>query len=250
MAMGTWVVGYLHYSPLLFSRCGKLIDLLDQVDESGDGPPTVFLCPPNVREDSDADSGDEDGSGTIDNLNRNLLQAEAEVVGEGDSSDDEAVEPVPATSHRWGKQEVASFLKEREEACPYPQVDFSDKTPVEVLNFFLDDELYDHLRRETRRYTQWSGRNVQEPSIAELKAVVAILFLSGYHGLPSRRDFWSADPDLHVEFVARIISRNRFDDILSVLHFADNQRLDPGDNVGRRAVSCMNWDNLSSTLQM
>ena len=107
----------------------------------------------------------------------------------------EAVEPFSATSHTGvSGTSVASFAKEREEACPYPQVDFSDKMLVEVLNF-LDDELYDHLRCEARRYTQWSGRKAQEPSIAELKA---ILFLSGHHGVPSRRGFWSLDPDLQV----------------------------------------------------
>ncbi|KAF0303513.1 PiggyBac transposable element-derived protein 3 [Amphibalanus amphitrite] len=231
--MGVWVVENVRCSLLSFSRFGKLIDLLDEVDESGESPATVFLCPPNVREDSDADSGDEDGGGTIDNLNRNLLQADAELVGQEDGSDDEAAESVAPTSHRWGKREVASFLKEREEACPYPQVNFSNKTPVEVLSFFLDDEFYAQLLQETRRYIQWRGKNVQEPSIAELKAVMAILYFSGYHNVPNRRAFWSTDPDLHVEFVSRIISRNRFDDILSVLHFADNQRLDPSDKMAK-----------------
>ncbi|KAF0299683.1 hypothetical protein FJT64_027634 [Amphibalanus amphitrite] len=57
----------------------------------------------------DADSGDEDGGGTIDNLNRNLLQADAELVGQEDGSDDEAAESVAPTNHRWGKREVASY---------------------------------------------------------------------------------------------------------------------------------------------
>ena len=40
------------------------------------GPAIVLLCP-IVREDSDVDSGDEDGSEIIDKLNCKLLQAEA-----------------------------------------------------------------------------------------------------------------------------------------------------------------------------
>ena len=43
----------------------------------------------------------------------------------------------------------------------------------------------------------------------------------------------STDPDLHVEFVSRITSRIRFDDILLFLHFADNQRLNPGDKMAK-----------------
>ena len=84
---------------------------------------------------------------------------------------------------------VASFLKEREEACPYLQVDLSNMTPVEILSFFLDGEFYERLLQETCvDISSGLGKMfiVQEPSIAELRAVMAILYFSGYHNVPNR----------------------------------------------------------------
>ena len=106
-------------------------------------------------------------------------------------------------------------------------------TAVQIFEFFFDEEFFGHLMTEVRRYAQWSGKNIlSPPTVAERKAVIAILF-SGYHSLPARRHYWSSDPDLHVEFIARVMSRNRFEAILSVLHFTDNQRLDPGDKMAK-----------------
>ncbi|CAG0903911.1 unnamed protein product [Cyprideis torosa] len=105
--------------------------------------------------------------------------------------------------------------------------------PVEVFEFFFDGEYFALLQREIRRYIPWKEKSIQEPSIDELKAVMAIQFFSGYHCVPSRRHYWSNDPDLHVSFVADIISRNRFDAILSILHFADNQRLNRSDRMAK-----------------
>ena len=216
------------------SRRGRLLDLLDQAEDDGSGPADIYICPPDVREASDDDSGDDDGSGLVDNLNSNLLQVEAEIVQYGDDSDEEEATPAAAREGKWGKREVVSCLKPRAGRCPYAQKDFSAMTAVQIFEFFFDEEFFGHLMTEVRRYAQWSGKNILPfPTVEELKAVIAILFFSGYHPVPARRHYWASDPDLHVEFVSRVMSRNRFEAILSVLHFADNQRLDPGDKMAK-----------------
>ena len=106
-------------------------------------------------------------------------------------------------------------------------------TPVQVFEFFFDDGFFRLLLQEVRRYIQWSGKRVPEPSTEELKAVLAIQFFSGHHTVPARRDYWSLDPDLHEEFVAKVIARNRFEAILSVIHFADNMKLDNRDRMAK-----------------
>lgn len=44
----------------------------------------------------------------------------------------------------------------------------------------------------------------------------------GYHRLPSWRDYWSTSIDLKVPFVSDVMSRKRFNDILTFLHINDN----------------------------
>ena len=126
------------------SRRGRLLDLLDQAEDDGIGPSDIYICPPDVREASDDDSGDDDGSGLVDNLNSNLLQVEAEIVQYGDDSDEEEATPAAAREGKWGKREVVSCLKPRVGRCPYAQKDFSAMTAVQIFEFFFDEEFFGH----------------------------------------------------------------------------------------------------------
>lgn len=44
----------------------------------------------------------------------------------------------------------------------------------------------------------------------------------GYNQLPSWRDYWSTSNDPEVKMVSEVMSRKRFDDILSFLHINNN----------------------------
>ncbi|KAF2886378.1 hypothetical protein ILUMI_19795, partial [Ignelater luminosus] len=46
--------------------------------------------------------------------------------------------------------------------------------------------------------------------------------VSGYHSLPSERDYWSESEDLGVQLVKDAISCNVYLEIKSILHFQDN----------------------------
>jgi hypothetical protein len=67
----------------------------------------------------------------------------------------------------------------------------------------------------------------------ELKVFIGILLLSGYHSLPSERNFWSNQPDLKVSLVADAMSRDRYYQIKSFLHLADNHSLQQGNKVAK-----------------
>lgn len=45
----------------------------------------------------------------------------------------------------------------------------------------------------------------------------------GYHKLPAMRDYWSSDPDMGIKFVQKLMPRQRFEEILTNLHFTDNE---------------------------
>ncbi|XP_049618340.1 piggyBac transposable element-derived protein 2 isoform X1 [Syngnathus scovelli] len=99
------------------------------------------------------------------------------------------------------------------------------KSANQKLDFFLSD-VYPHLVRETKV----TDSNFQL-TIGELKSVLGILVLSGYHSLPSRRHDWSTDEDLQCALVAGAISRNRFEEIIRYIHCADNAHLNLSDRM-------------------
>lgn len=57
--------------------------------------------------------------------------------------------------------------------------------------------------------------------------------LTGYHKLPSQRNYWSLDDDLKVPIVVNVMSRNRFLEIKKYIHLADNDHLDRNDRMSK-----------------
>ena len=68
-------------------------------------------------------------------------------------------------------------------------------------------------------------------SLQEIKTAFAILLVSGNHPLPNRRMFWSVEEDFRVALVAKAMSRNRFDKIISFLHFNYHKNFDLTDKM-------------------
>ena len=62
-------------------------------------------------------------------------------------------------------------------------------------------------------------------TLEEMMNFVGLIFLSGYNMRKSERDYWSVDPDLRCDAFPQTMSCNRFFELKSVLHAADNQSL-------------------------
>lgn len=79
----------------------------------------------------------------------------------------------------------------------------------------------------------WRDKNQQNFSAShdEIKTFLGILLLSGYHRLPEERHYWSTD--LGVQLVSAAMTRNRFQALKSVLHFADNHNLPAGEKCAK-----------------
>lgn len=105
------------------------------------------------------------------------------------------------------------------------------KTPFQAMKTFLNQEMLVHIVRETNRYASQKllhNFNVSEP---EILTFIGVMLLSGYHPLPYRRLYWSAEPDVHCELISNAIRRNRFDEIMAHLHLANNETNDGNDNL-------------------
>ena len=87
-------------------------------------------------------------------------------------------------------------------------------------------EMAEFLVNETNRYATCNKNKPKfSVSMEEMMQFIGLIFLSAYNIRLSERDYWSTDPDLRCDAFCTTMSRNRFFEIKSVLHAANNQCL-------------------------
>ncbi|KAM6176974.1 piggyBac transposable element-derived protein 1 [Erethizon dorsatum] len=103
--------------------------------------------------------------------------------------------------------------------------------PVELFELFFDDETFNLIVNETNNYA--SQKNVDlEVTVQEMRCVFGILLWSGFVRCPRRGVYWEIS-DADQNLVRDAIRRDRFELILSYLHFADNNHLDQKDKFSK-----------------
>lgn len=75
---------------------------------------------------------------------------------------------------------------------------------------------------ETNRYAVQNGRQFVTTE-KEIEAFIGITIAMSIHRLPSYRHYWSTNPLLSVPFIANVMTRKRYDEIKTNLHFANNE---------------------------
>ena len=121
---------------------------------------------------------------------------------------------------------------------PGLQVDFGeDPSPTDIWSHIIDDDIVEHIKRETNRYARSSIRNMQqqgpleprsifatwkEVSKADIYNFLAICLHMGLVRKPQISDYWSVNAGVHSSYAAQIMSRQRFTSILAFLHLNDN----------------------------
>ena len=93
-----------------------------------------------------------------------------------------------------------------------------------VCNF--DSLVSDIIVPETNRYAQQKGIEFMTDT-AEVTAFLGISVLMGYHRLPAIRDYWSTQPDMRVNFVSDVMTLKRYEKIRQMLHFSNNEDIQP-----------------------
>ena len=105
-------------------------------------------------------------------------------------------------------------------------------TPLKVFEMLFGNN-FKRIRKETKRYAQRRGSSDFSLLLAEVKCAVSILILNGYHGLPSRRNYWEQQPDMLTKIISDNMRRNRFEKIMQFLHVANSNNLPKDTNGGR-----------------
>ena len=96
--------------------------------------------------------------------------------------------------------------------------------PLKVFEKLINlDEFLHHLKLESERYAAQNGKTF-EVSMDELRAFIGVNFLMRYHKLPYLRSYCeTGSPSLSVNFVANVMTKERFKEILGNLYFSSNK---------------------------
>ena len=84
------------------------------------------------------------------------------------------------------------------------------------------------VRVKKRRTSDISSKKVTNITKSEIKKLIGIILYMGVHLLPNRRHYWGNK--IRVSFIADAMTRNRFEEILSVLHFNNNEQMQTDKN--------------------
>ena len=95
-----------------------------------------------------------------------------------------------------------------------------DGDPLSYFKKFVTDEMLAMVATETNRYSvEKTGQSVNTTA-KELEQVLGMYLLMGLSQMPSVRAYWEAET--YYAPVADVMSRNRFEKLLTSLHFQDN----------------------------
>ncbi|XP_050308269.1 uncharacterized protein LOC126744757 [Anthonomus grandis grandis] len=120
---------------------------------------------------------------------------------------------------------------------PAIAVELAGKDPVDFFNYFINDDIINLFVTETNRFASQkiigitnSGNQTGKERIAkwvdtnplEMRKFLGIIIWMCLLQVPQLRDYWSKDL-LYQNNISKIMSRNRFENILSMFHTCDNE---------------------------
>ena len=94
-----------------------------------------------------------------------------------------------------------------------------------VQSYVFYNDLALHVTNQTNLYTVQHGKSNLEILEDKIRTFIAVLLLSGYYKVPYRDIYWADAPNTHNEAVSSVMTRNRFWEMLSNLHLADNTQI-------------------------
>ena len=113
------------------------------------------------------------------------------------------------------------------------------KTVEDFYTLFVTDEMFEHISEQTnlyaaqskivcRRNNKWTPTNKNE-----IKRLFGLIIWMGMVKLPSLRLYWSKDKLFCQNFPRTVMSRDRFEILMTMLHFADNEAVDASNRLAK-----------------
>ena len=135
----------------------------------------------------------------------------------------------------WKNKENIVYNLEKFESNRFAFSDIENlDSPSDLFNYFIDDQILQEIVFQSNLYAMQN--NINKPldlSVAELRRWIGLLFYFSIAPLPQTRMHWSTNLPEQLEFAAKIMSRDRFEQIKRYLHLSDNDNAVQGDKMNK-----------------
>lgn len=172
------------------------------------------------------DSSDEDNDNVEESNNENDIDDR--------DDDDENDTPAPAD---WNRDLTDFPLKppfDGNSGLNTDIVEIDNASPLSCFRLFFSDSIITHIKEETNRYASLLKKTApfkekrvvkdwKPVTMLEMHGFILLLLHMGYVVKKSLSEYWTTNEFSSSNFANRIMSRDRFKSILSMLHFSNNQ---------------------------
>lgn len=166
------------------------------------------------------------------------LELEEERNPEGSPQQKSTIQST-AWSEFTGRQKSFAFVEENQLSLPP-----LDMTPYNVFQLFVDEEIIEMIVTQTNKYalqkldnatlSQGARMSKWKPTnSAEMKKFLGLLLWMGLVKVNPVANYWSKNTLYNFKLPSTVMSRNRFEILLSNLHFTDNTSISPKDRQGK-----------------
>jgi len=100
-------------------------------------------------------------------------------------------------------------------------INLSRKTPLTVFEYFVNDTLITNITSESNKYKNQKLFQIPDVSEIDIQKFIAVLIYMSVVRLPRHRMYWSKPTKQ--ELISSVLTGERFDQILSILHFNNNE---------------------------
>lgn len=226
----------------------QAVSLIEELSEDELESVDIAVIPPENKNDSDLEE-DDDEVGVLQEV-QDIAGTLEVAIDENDASEefDSSHEDAETSTTTWKtavnpkwRRRLGQYTKIASDGWSHEQKKFAmkeelmDSSPIQLFEKMFDSRCIDLLVAETNRYAAQKNESNFQVRPEEIKAFIGILFLSGYHRLPSQEHYWSLDPDLQVETVRDCMSRKAFLTIKRFLHCNNNDLLEDDENKADRS---------------
>lgn len=153
-----------------------------------------------------------------------------------DSEDEDMNNNIEDYNDTWSTNDKSIILEPFEGSPGVKIVPRSSKSVMDIVNLFIGSDLIEHFVRESNRYHYQivekyrivsKTKKWKDVTVTEMKKFLGLIILMGQVKKEVFYDYWSTDPSIETPFFSKIMSRNRFLQIMQSWHFCNNNDISP-----------------------